>query len=326
MPTVRADIVAALSVHDPAELRTILEAAGIATGGASTARELAERIAESLWWHATTPLGYVADRTFFEDIVQRAARRVGMQHRVDAQVDGWEQLRQLTAALFQTVPLGAVSFDSLDAKTRERLEPSWIPTIGLGAGTGGTASTAWASGRVLAFLKGPFGRLIPLIPPLAPYYRALVAGLGTVRLVAWPLTLGLALLTVNTALGANDRKLVPLLLGVGALGPRPVVVAEEVPMEPVIVAEEPIVHEAPVEVPVAEDEPVEVPSVAEEGPERTEPVEPIEVHPDDAEVHPEEIEVHPDDAEAHPEDVEAHVVADVDELDEDEPGEPRDDA
>lgn len=228
MPTVRADIVAALSLHDPAELRTILEAAQVDAKGAQTARELAERIAEALWWHATTPLGYVADRTFFEDIVQRVARRLGMAQQLDASTDGWVQLRQLTAAMFDSVPLGGVRFDDLDAQTRWRLSPSWTPTVGLGVGSGGSATTAFASGRLLQFLKGPFGRLIPLIPPLAPTYRVVVGALGTVRLVAWPLALALAVLSANSALGANDRKLVPLLLGVGALAPHPVEDAEEV--------------------------------------------------------------------------------------------------
>lgn len=228
MPITRPDVEAALALHAPEELRAILDAAGVDRKGAQTSRELGERIAEALWWHATTPLGYVTDRTSLEDIVQRVGRRLGVQDRLVADADAWTQLQQLTAVLFETLPTGGVSLSSLDAGTRERIEPSWMPTIGLGVGSGTTASAAWMSGRALDFLKGPFGRLIGLVPPLAPYYKALVGALGTVRFVAWPLTLGLVVLTANTALGANDRKLVPLLLGVGALAPAAVDEALEV--------------------------------------------------------------------------------------------------
>lgn len=228
MPTSRADIVAALAVHEAVELRTVLEAAGIGAGAAHTSRELAERLADSLWWHATTPLGYLAERTTFEDIVDRVARRVGMLHRLDTTADGWVRVRQLTEAMFERTPLAGVRFDDLDETTRARLAPNWLPSLGLGLGSGSSAATAFASGRLLSLLRGPFGRLLPLIPPLAPYYRALVGALGTVRLVAWPLAVGLGVLSANQALGANDRKLVPLLLGVGALGPSAVEEAREV--------------------------------------------------------------------------------------------------
>lgn len=219
MPIDRTDVTAALAIHDPVELQAILRAAGLGAKGATTAHELAERVAEALWWHATTPLGYVMERTNLEDIVGRVAKRVGMTHHLQRETDGWTQLGQLTNGLFQSLPSGGIGLDALDDATRARLEPNWMPTISFGLGSGGSATTAWVSGRMLGLLKGPFGRLLPLIPPLAPYYAALVGTLGAVRLVAWPLTIGFGVLTVNSALGANDRKLVPLLLGVGALAP-----------------------------------------------------------------------------------------------------------
>lgn len=226
MPVVRADIEAALSLHDPASLRVLLEAAGVSPREASTSRELAARIAEALWWHHTTPIGWLADRTTLEDIVQHAARKLGVQGAVDAEQDGWAQLHQLTRAMFRMAPANGVSLQDLDDVTRSKIEPSWMPTIGLGLGSGTSVGTAWASGRALDFLKGPIGRWIPLIPPLAPYYKLIVSSLGTLRLVAWPVGIALGVLSANQALGANERKLIPLLLGVGALGPTPVRDAE----------------------------------------------------------------------------------------------------
>ncbi|MCB9679239.1 MAG: hypothetical protein H6737_29315 [Alphaproteobacteria bacterium] len=222
MPIVRADIEATLSRVDADTLRLVLESAGVSPRGAESSRELAERIADALWWHYTSPLGYLADQTTLEDIVAYVARKVGVNGAVDANLDGWAQLAQLTKAMFRTLPESGVSLLDLDEVTRSKIEPSWMPTVGFGVGSGTSIGTGMASGKVLGWLRGPLGRLIPLIPPLAPYYKLLVGGLGAVRLVAWPLGVAFAVLSVNSALGANERKLVPLLLGVGALGPDPV--------------------------------------------------------------------------------------------------------
>jgi hypothetical protein len=234
MPITRADIVAALSLQQPEDLRVVLESAGVSAGDATSARDLATRIADALWWHHSTPLGYYADRASLEAIVDHAARKLGVSSAIDGSVDGWAQLHQLTRAMFRVVPGRGVSLADFDEVTRARIEPSWMPTFGLGVGSGGTVGTAWLSGRALGFLQGPIGRLLPLIPPVAPYYRLLVSGLGTVRLVAWPVGIALGLLAVNQALGANERKLVPLLLGVGALGPTPVREAEVIDADPTI--------------------------------------------------------------------------------------------
>lgn len=228
MSVLRADVETALSVQDPDALRALLEAAGVAPRGASSSSELAARIAEALWWHHSTPIGYALDRTTLEQIVAHAARKLGVSGAVDAEQDGWVQLHQLTRAVFRIAPEAGVSLSDLDDATRARIDPSWAPMLGLGFGSGSSIGTAWASGRALAFLRGPIGRLLPLIPWLAPYYRLAVSGLGALQLVAWPVGIALAVLTANEALGANERKLVPLLLGVGALGPRPVQEAEVV--------------------------------------------------------------------------------------------------
>ncbi|MEZ4317296.1 MAG: hypothetical protein R3F61_07320 [Myxococcota bacterium] len=222
MPIVRADIEATLSRVDASTLRMVLEAAELNPRGAETSRELAERIADALWWHYSSPLGYLADQTTLEDIVGHVARKVGVNGAVDVNQDGWHQLNQLTRAMFRSLPTNGVSLLDLDEVTRSKIEPSWMPTVGFGVGSGSSVGTAWASGKALGWLRGPLGRLIPLIPPLAPYYKLIVSGLGAVRLVAWPLGIAFAVLSVNSALGANERKLVPLLLGVGALGPEPV--------------------------------------------------------------------------------------------------------
>lgn len=226
--TTRTDVESTLARQDPDALFAVLQAAGVHPRGASTADELAERIADALWWHHSTPLGYVTERSTLEDIVLHAARVLGQEHQLDRTEDGWQQLHDLTWAMFRSLPSEGVALQDFDELTRAKMDPSWGPTIGFGLGSGGSVGTAWASGKALGFLKGPIGRLLPLIPPLAPYYRFAVGGLGAVRIVAWPLGVAFAALSVNSALGANERKLVPLLLGIGGLGPSPVVEVREV--------------------------------------------------------------------------------------------------
>ena len=72
--------------------------------------------------------------------------------------------------------------------------------------------------RRLAVLgAGPIGRLLPLIPQLAPYWKALRGTAAVAAAVGTPLAVGLGLVGVNHAMGSNYRRVVPLLSGVGAL-------------------------------------------------------------------------------------------------------------
>ncbi len=218
MPLTRTDVIGVLAVHDPAELRAILAAAGLPSDG-NDPRSLAERIVGALWWHGTTPIGAWVDDPPLEALVERAARRLGVWSRVADTPEGWERLRAFTRAVVGADPRSGVRLDDLDPAIRARLAPDWMPSLWMGGGAGTAAGSAWSAGRLLGFLRGPLGRLIPLFPPLAPTYRAVVGALQAARLVAWPLAMGLAVLAVNHALGPDDRKLVPLLLGVGALAP-----------------------------------------------------------------------------------------------------------
>lgn len=219
MPTTRAEVRASLAVHDPQALRAILDAARVSPRGAESSDELAGRIADALWWNYTTPLGYVADRTSLEDIVGHTARKLRVEHAVAEGGDAWMQLRALTVALVREVAAAGVSLEDLDPKTRAFIWPDWMPTLAYGAGASSSFGARWASGHVVRFLKGPIGRLLPLIPPIAPYVGAIRVGAGAVYTVSGPLGVALSVLTFNQALGSNYHRLVPLLLGVGALGP-----------------------------------------------------------------------------------------------------------
>lgn len=228
MGTTREALEATLAVQDPEALRLILHASEVDPRDAETGADLAKRIAEAIWWNYGTPLGYLTERGTLEEIVRHVARRLKVDDRVDPDVPVWEQIRALTSALVAELPEHGITLETLDASTRQRLSPSWIPSVGLGTGAVGSFGTRWGAGKVLALLKTPIGRLLPLLPGVGPWVGMIRTGIGAVHLVTGPLGVALTVMSVNSALGANYQRLVPLLLGVGALGPKPVEEAEVV--------------------------------------------------------------------------------------------------
>lgn len=220
--TTRSELEASLAVHDSQALKLILDASGVDPRGASTPSELAARIVDAMWWSYTTPLGYVTDRASFEDIVWHVARRLRVDDRVDRHADAYDQSQQLTHALLGDLPDEAIGVAQLDSDTQRRLGASWLPTMMLGSGAGSSFVARWTSGKMLDLMKTPVGRLLPLLPAVGPYIGAIKTATGAVHMVAGPLGIALSVLTFNQALGANYRRLVPLVLSVGALRPRSV--------------------------------------------------------------------------------------------------------
>ncbi len=239
MPTTRDDLERSLAVQDAAALRLILDASEVDARGAESAPELAARIADAIWWNYCTPLGYVAERSTFEDVVQHLARRLKVAARVDPDLPVWDQVAALTTALVSEVPSSGISLSDLDPATRSHLSSSWLPPLGFGAGAGGSFATRWGAGKVLALLKTPIGRLLPLLPVVGPWVGVVRTGLAAVHLVTGPLGIALTVMSVNSSLGANYHRLVPLVLGVGALRPARVDEADVVPEEPTAPSPEP---------------------------------------------------------------------------------------
>lgn len=229
MPTRRDDLERALATQDPEALRLILDAAGVSARGETDAKGLAARIVDAVWWNHSTPIGYVAERASFEDIVAHLARKLGVADRVDPDQDVWDQVAALTAALVREIPAHGITLEDLDDGTRGRLRPAWLPPLGLGAGAASSFATRWGAGKVLDVLRTPIGRLLPLLPVVGPWVGTVRTGLSAVHLVSGPLGVALAVLSLNSALGANYARLVPLVLGIGALRPRAVDEADEVP-------------------------------------------------------------------------------------------------
>ena len=223
------DVRNALAVQPPEALRAILIAAGMSDPGEGPSDALADQVVKQLWWSAQTPLGYAAGNAALEDIVQRVAKRLDVRHKVLPSEDGWTQLAHLTRALVANLPEGhGVALSDLDSGMRDRLRPHWKRSVALGGGAGSSLGARLASNAVLGFLAGPIGRLLPLIPPLAPWVHTIGAGARTIQMVTGPLGVALAVLSINQALGPDYKKLLPLLLGIGALAPNSSSPAQEV--------------------------------------------------------------------------------------------------
>lgn len=222
MATTRDQLQATLAVQDADALRLILTASDVDPRDAVTPAELAARIADAIWWNYCTPLGYVVERATLEDVVRHLAKKLQVADRVDPDTSVWDQVRALTAALVTEIPSDGISVASLDDSTRGRMSPSWWAPIGWGGGATGSFATRWGTGKVLALFKSPIGRLLPLLPVVGPWVGAIRTGLGAVYTVSGPLGVAMGVLSVNSSLSTNYQRLVPLVLGVGALGPEPV--------------------------------------------------------------------------------------------------------
>lgn len=225
MQITRQDFVATLAVHDAASLRAVLEEARIEVGEATSPRQLAERIATAVWWHYCTPLGYVANRTSFEEIVDHVARRLKLDEALGG-TDAWTRLRRMTRLVVKEH--GPVALEDLPPEHRARLDPHWKRTAAYASGASGSFG-AWAAGQgIVHFSRTQIGRILPFIPKIGPFVRGIYAGGGAAAVLGGPAGIALTVLAANNAMGTNYHRLVPLLLGVGALGPTAVSEALEV--------------------------------------------------------------------------------------------------
>lgn len=231
MTVTRADVRATLS-HQPAPaLRLVLEAAKVTYDPAlhDDAPGLAHKIADALWWAYCTPLGYTLDRASLGDIVAHVARKAGLAEQARGD-DAWSALGALTRAVVGQSE-GGVALEDIDPPTRARLFPSVWPTLALGTSSG-AAYGVGAVGRVVKSIGAtPIGRVLPLLPTVGPWFGVVTRGAGVAAAVGTPAAAVLAVATVNQAMGTNYQRLVPLLLGVGALRAEPVLDAQEAPLE-----------------------------------------------------------------------------------------------
>lgn len=228
MSTTRERLEATLSVHDADALMLILMASEVDPREGRTSAELAARVTDAVWWNYSTPVGYLADRQTLEDIVLHVAERFGLAGHLHPRDTVFEQLHTMTRELAPLAETHGIAVSDLSEHTRRQLGADWRPTIGLGSGAVGSFGTRWTANRVLDLFKGPIGRLLPLLPIVGPWMGSIRWGASAVSTVAGPLGIALSVASLNASLGPNYKKLLPLLLGIGALGPDRVEDAEVV--------------------------------------------------------------------------------------------------
>jgi len=223
--TTRQDVIDALAVHEPDALRAVLKEARLEADEGKSPRDLAEQITTTLWWSYCTPLGYVANQTMLDDIVDHIARKLQLAGAL-ADGDAWSRLRQLTRLILREPAPAAI--EDLDPKVRARLVPSWKRTAFYASSATGSFG-AMAVGRGIVYVsRTQIGRLLPYLPHVGPWVRTIYRGGGMAAAVGGPAGIALSILAANNALGTNYQRLVPLLLGIGALGPSAVQEAVEV--------------------------------------------------------------------------------------------------
>lgn len=215
MPVTRQDVIDVLATCEAHELRLVLEASAVPTRGAETPRALAERVANALWWNWCTPAGYAMNQTTLDSIVKRVSKRLKVRDQVGG-ADAWEQLSSLNQVLARSV--GPVRFDELRADHQARAKGSIFPSMAFGTGAAGSFGVGAAGRLFLRFAGSPIGRLLPWIPQVGPWFAAIKRASAVAAVVGTPLSVGLGVLAVHQSLGTRWRKVMPLLLSVGALG------------------------------------------------------------------------------------------------------------
>ena len=214
MAVTRTDVADLLAACEVAELQAILDASGIRPRGAVTSRELAERIADGLWWNYSTPLGYLAGQTTLEHMVRHVAKRLRVAGSIRS-ASGWEMLDELAHALM--LQAGPVLLEDLTPRQRKRIQDSWRGTAGWAGAAATSYGTGVAAAAFLRFADTPVGRIIPWIPNVGPWFGTIKKGAAVAGIVSGPLAVAGVVLSLNSALGTSYRKMVPLLLGIGAL-------------------------------------------------------------------------------------------------------------
>lgn len=229
MATTRERLEATLSVHDADALMLILMASEVDPRDARTSSELAKRVTDAIWWNYCTPVGYIADRQALEDIVVHVAERFGLAGHLHPRDNVFQQLHTMTRELAPLAETHGIAVSDLSEHTRDRLGSNWRPALGFGSGAASSFGARWTANRILDLFKGPIGRLLPLLPIVGPWMGSIRWGASAVSTVAGPLGIALTVASLNASLGPNYKKLLPLLLGIGALGPDPVEDADELP-------------------------------------------------------------------------------------------------
>lgn len=192
------------------ELAAVLVGAGLRPPPDAEAAALAEQLTGALWWRSHSPVGHLVLPASLDQLVDRIARKLELSL---PEGDAWARLDALTRQILphgRLLDPGQLDPDTR-ARLRKRLWPAWTGVVG-GAGA---ASGQFAALKLLAWTQGPIWELLPWVPHLGPAFLAARKGVLLVARVSAPVGVVLALFSLNQALGPEDDRALPLLLGIG---------------------------------------------------------------------------------------------------------------
>jgi len=198
-----------LSTREEETLRVVLGAAGMPVREGVSKEAMGRRIASAIWWRTHTPVGKIVMADDLAGIIRRIARRGKID--LPESSDDLELLEALTTAL---VPGEELQLDDLDPDLMKRLRAShWAEWMGVG--TAGTAVGSKVAAATYLRWTAPVVDWLPYVPKVGPFLVGARKLSKTVVKVAPPLGIGVSLLTLNSVLGADFDRALPLLLGAG---------------------------------------------------------------------------------------------------------------
>lgn len=211
MTTSSLELRARLAERDPDLMRAVLEASDVSWRDDDDAEALARRLVQALWWRTHSPAGQTLMPDSLDDLVERYAQKLGV---LLPEADVYARLQALTQHALPSTgqPL---ELQNLDEAVKKKLSrPVWGRLAGA-SGSGSAFGAGWLARRVLAGTVGPVWSVLARLPYVGPAVVAIRTSAGTVLSLSGPVGIGLALLTLNSLLGARYDRGLPLLVGAG---------------------------------------------------------------------------------------------------------------
>lgn len=200
-----------LAERDPDLLLAVLEASDVSWRDDDEPADLAKRLVSALWWRTHSPAGQALMPDSLDALLDRYARKLSV---TLPSGDAYARLQALTAHALPA-PNEPLRLDDLEPSVQRKLQrPVWGRLAGA-SGSGGALGAGWLARKVLTGTVGPVWALLSRLPYVGPAVVAIRSSAGTIFTLSGPVGIGLALLTLNSLLGARYDKGLPLLIGAG---------------------------------------------------------------------------------------------------------------
>ena len=172
---------------------------------------LAERLTNTLWSSAHSPIGEVIRPSSLEDIASTIAELLDIN--VNVAADGWSMIDDICNSLLPADR--EIELDQVSEEHEEQLKKSLVGFFS-GLGTLGSAYLSRvASLKIIQLLSTPLLPLLRLIPSIGPALITVKTAAGVILRLSGPVGIIAAIWSINSALGPDWEKSMRILLGVG---------------------------------------------------------------------------------------------------------------